>query len=266
VIGLDFPVKPQWIHDVHTLWQPEQPVGDLVQAAITQTMQELGGEKTRRNSLTVILRYFVKTEGGGQSRRTAARDVWVAYSRHYPTSTLAPAYLAYLVAQNEVAQHATRFITQRYAPGDRLVSSELRRHTIAQFGERKVVTNAANAFLRTLLYFGVLEDAGKLGHYRFLRPLPVSHEVFPLIVWAWWQHHLDPQIDLSDFTEDTALAFLQFRPGHLASYWQAYQPALWVLEERIEGRRATLKHADVEGFERALLELVENPEHLSSRG
>jgi hypothetical protein len=266
VIGLDFPVKPQWIHDVHALWQPEQPIGDLVQAAITKTMQELGGEKTRRNSLTVILRYFVKTEGGGQSRRTAAQDVWVAYSRHYPASTLAPAYLAHLIAQNEVAQYATGFITRRYAPGDRLVSSALRRHTIAQFGERKVVINAANAFLRTLLYFGVLEDAGKLGHYRFLGPLAVSREAFPLIVWAWWRHHLDPQIDLDGFMEDASLAFLQFEPEHLASYWRAYQPVLWVLEERIEGRRATLKHADAEGFERALLELVGTLEQPRSRG
>ena len=84
MIGLDFPVKPRWIHDVHQLWQPEQSVSGLVRAALGQTMQELGGEKTRRNSLTIILRYFVATEGGGQSRRTAAQDVWVAYARRSP--------------------------------------------------------------------------------------------------------------------------------------------------------------------------------------
>jgi hypothetical protein len=254
VIGLDFPVKPQWIHDIHALWQPEQSIRDLVQTAVTQTMQELGGEKTRRNSLTVILRYFVKTEGGGQSRRTATQDVWVAYSRRYPVSTLAPAYLAHLIAQNEVAQQATHFITQRYTSGDALTSGELRRHVIAQFGQRKVVTNASNAFLRTLLYFGVLEDGGKLGAYRFRGRLAVSREAFPLIVWAWWQRHLDPQIDLDDFEQASALAFLQ--PEHLESYWLACQSGLWVLEERIEGRRATIKHADAPGFERALLEYV----------
>ncbi len=129
MIGLDFPVKPQWIHDVHALWQPAQPIGELVEAALAHTMQELGGEKTRRNSLTVILRYFVATEGGGQSRRTAERDVWVAYSRAYPASTMAPAYLAHLIAQNEVAQEATRFLVRRHALGDELDSSDVRRHT-----------------------------------------------------------------------------------------------------------------------------------------
>jgi len=252
MIGLDFPIKPEWIHDVHHLWQPRQPISELVQAALTQTMQELGGEKTRRNSLTVILRYFVKTEGGGQSRWTAAQDVWVAYSRRYSTGTLAPAYLAHLIAQNKVAQHATRFITQRYAAGDNLVSSELRRHTIAHFGERKVVINAANAFLRTLLYFNVLGEDSKLGHYSLREPLAVSREVFPLIVWAWWQQHHDPQINLDAFLEDPALAFLQTDGLH--HHWQVYQPVLWVLEERIETRRATLRHTDAAAFEQVLIE------------
>ena len=254
MIGLDFPVKPEWIHDVHALWQPKQPIGDLVQAALAQTMQELGGEKTRRNSLTVILRYFVKTEGGGRSRRTAAGDAWVAYGRKYAASTLAPAYLAHLVAKNEVARDATRFITQRYVAGARLVSSELRRPIIGQFGERKVVTNAASAFLRTLLYFGVLGGAGKLGHYSFLGPLTVPREAFPLIVWTWWQRHLSPQIDLSEFEADPAFALLQSE--HLQSHWRAYQPALWVLEERIEGRRAVLKYAEADEFEQTLMDML----------
>ena len=117
-----------------------------------------------------------------------------------------------------------------------------------------VVINASNAFLRTLLYFGVLEESSKLGMYRFRGPLTVSHEVFPLLVWAWWQRHLSPQIDLEEFGANTVLAFLQ--AGQLVSHWQAYQPQLWGLEERIEGRRATLKYADTAGFEQALLQLV----------
>jgi len=254
VIGFDFPIKPEWIHDVHSLWQPQQPVSDLVQAALTQTMQELGGEKTRRNSLTVILRYFVETKGGSQSRATADHDVWVAYSRHYSARTLAPAYLAHVISQNEVAQQATRFITQRHAPGDKVTSSTLRQHIIGRFGERKVVINASNAFLRTLLYFGVLEDGGKLGAYRFRGRLAVPREVFPLVVWTWWQRQLSPQVGLEEFRADPALAFLDVE--QFASHWQAYQPQLWVLDERIEGRRATLKYADAAGFEQALLQLV----------
>jgi hypothetical protein len=80
MIGLDFPVKPAWIHDVLRLWQPDQPIGVLVGAALAQSMTELGGEKTRRNSLTVIMRYFVPTTGGGQTRRTTSSNVWASYA------------------------------------------------------------------------------------------------------------------------------------------------------------------------------------------
>jgi hypothetical protein len=253
VIGLDFPVKPQWIHDVHNLWQPAQPIGELVQAALSQTMQELGGEKTRRNSLTIILRYFVTTEGGGQSRHTATQDVWVAYGHVYPASTMAPAYLSHLIAQNEVAQEASRFITHRYALGDTLTSTELRRHVVARFGERKVVTNAASAFLRTLQYFGVLAPGERLGEYHFVAQLSVPHEVFPLIVWAWWQRHLSPQIDLDGFEKDSSVAFLQPDDFH----WRAYQPSLWVLEERLDGRRATLKYGETDAFGQALVDALD---------
>jgi hypothetical protein len=254
LIGLDFPVKPEWIHDVHHLWRPEQPVSDLMALALSRTIQEVAGRESRRKSLTVILRYFVATEGGGQSRCTASQDVWVAYSQAYPASTLAPAYLGHLIAQNEVGQEASRFITRRHAPGDPLTSGELRRHVVARFGERKVVTNAVSAFLRTLQYFGVLSPGERLGEYHFATQLLVSREVFPLVVWAWWQAHLSPQIDLDDFAEDPALAFLESEG--FAGHWAVYQPALWVLEERLDVRRVTLKYGEADTFGQALLGLL----------
>jgi hypothetical protein len=257
MIGLDFPVKPQWIHDVHSLWQPAQPIGELVEAALAHTMQELGGEKTRRNSLTVILRYFVATEGGGQSRRTAERDVWVAYSRAYPASTMAPAYLAHLIAQNEVAQEVTRFLVRRHTLGDELDSSEVRRRAASQFGQRKVVTNAASAFLRTLQYFGVLDVGEGRGAYGYVGRLPVSREIFPLVVWAWWQRHLSPQIDLDGFRDDVALAFLETHSFDL--HWRAHQPALWVLEQRPDVRRAALKYPEAGALHNAMTALLPQP-------
>ncbi|MCL4298455.1 MAG: hypothetical protein KJ077_22150 [Anaerolineae bacterium] len=255
MIGLDFPVKPEWIHAVHHLWQPEQSVGHLIRAALDQTMPELGGEKTRRNSLSIILRYFVTTtEGNSQSRRTASHDVWVAYSRTYPVEVMAPAYLAHLIAQNDVAQELSRFLSRRCAPGETFGSGELRQHLSAIFGQRKVVTNAASAFLRILASFGVLAPGSRQAEYQFAKRLPVAKEVFPLIVWTWWQAKPTPQIDLDQFEETPALAFLQTET--FPAYWSTYQPNLWALDERLEGHRATLKHVEPKFFERELLELL----------
>jgi hypothetical protein len=164
---------------------------------------------------------------------------------------MAPAYLAHLIAQNEVAQAACEYITPRYSPGDTLSSTDLRQHVIRRFGERKVVTNASNAFLRSLYYFGALTSGEKLGQYRVADPLPVSRQVFPLIVWAWWQKHLSPQVDLEGFEGDPAMALLE--TDDFATHWRAYQSSLWVLEERLDVRRATLKAVEGEAFRQALL-------------
>jgi hypothetical protein len=261
MIGLDFPVKPAWIHDVLRLWQPDQPIGGLVNAALAQTMSELGGEKTRRNSLTVILRYFVPTVGGGQTRRTTHENVWAAYAATFSPEALAPAFLVRIIAGNDVAREAVHALARRREADTSFNSQELRRRIIAKFGERKVVVNSANAFLRTLVYFGVLEAGDKLGQYRFLAPLPVTQQVFPLLVWAWWEAHPSPQIDLDVFAEKLALSFLE--TADFLVYWRAYQPELWLLGERIEGKRATLRQAESDAFQKILFNVV-NRSHRSN--
>jgi hypothetical protein len=250
MIGLDFPIKPQWIHDVHHLWQPNQPVSELVDHALTSTMQELGGEKTRRNTLSIILRNHVTIEGGGKSRRTAAQDLWVAYSLKYAATTLAPAYLMQLISANQVAQEAVRFINRRYVPGDLIKSEELKRHIIGQYGERKVVTNTVSAFLRTLQHFGVLEP-GKQGEYFVRNRLSLVPEVFPLVFMALWQKEPVPQIDVEAFNQTIADAFIS--TDNIDACWLRYQPGLWVISERQGYRFATVKFPEAVGLTKELL-------------
>jgi hypothetical protein len=254
MIGLDFPVKPAWIHDVLRLWQPDQPISDLVHAALAQTMTELGGEKTRRNSLTVILRYFVPTVGGGQTRRTTQSNLWAAYAAAQAARALAPAYLARIIAGNDVAREAVSAMARRHRAGSSFNSQEVRRQIIAKFGERKVVTNSANAFLRTLLAFGVLESGDRLGDYRVASLLPVAPVIFPLLIWAWWEPQGNPQIDLDAFAADPAFSFVE--TDRFPQYWRTYQGRLWSAEERLDVRRATLRYADRDAFEHAMAELL----------
>jgi hypothetical protein len=254
VIGLDFPVKPEWIHDVLALWQPRQPIGALVDAALASAMPELGGEKTRRNSLSIILRCFVPTEGAARVRHTRAANVWAAYRSVYDVQTLAPAYLAQLIEQSEVAQEAAAFLLRRGAGGASVTSGELRRHFLGRYGERKVVLNSASAFFTTLQAFGAVTPAGKKGSYRLVEPLAVAPEVFPLIVWAWWTAHDAPQIDLERFAGAPWAGFL--RVQEFPALWCRGQPNLWVLDERLEGRRATLRNPNERAFEESLLRLL----------
>lgn len=251
MIGLDFPLKPEWIHDVHQLWQPNEPISGLVTRALASSMPELGGEKTRRNSLSILLRCFVTTEGGGNSRRTISQDLWVSYSRKFAASTLTPAYLVQLIASSDMAGEMVRFINRRYASGDIIDASDIRSYVIAKYGERKVVTNAASAFLRTLQYFSVLEPVKAAGQYRVNPRLPLAPEVFPLAFWALWSLNPVPQIDLDAFNQFLADAFIA--PDNLDTCWKRHQPALWVISERVDARFATIKSANLERMQSALL-------------
>ena len=251
MIGLDFPVKPAWIHDVLRLWRPDQPISDLVHTALAQTMTELGGEKTRRNSLTVILRYFVPTVGGGQTRRTTRSNVWAAYVAQCSEQIMASVYLAQITAHNTVALDVSQFITRRGTIGSIFASTELRRHVITRYGQRKVVTNSASAFLRTLQHFGVLDSGQRTGDYHFVGILSVAQPVFPLLVWVWWQAHGAPQIDLDGFAADPTFGFLD--TTHFFDLWLACQSTFWVLDDRLGQQRATLKSSDPEVFQARLL-------------
>lgn len=251
MIGLDFPLKPQWIHDVHQLWQPDEPISGLVARSLASTMQELGGEKTRRNSLGILLRYFVTTISGGQSRRTVAQDLWVSYSRKFTATDLAPAYLVQLIANNEMAGEMVRFINRRYATDDVIDAGDLRNHVIAKYGQRKVVTNAASAFLRTLQYFTVLESVKATGQYRVKPRLSLAPEIFPLAFWSLWSLNPVPQVDLDTFNQSLEDAFIA--PDNLDACWKRHQPALWVISERVDSRFAGVKFADIEGMKIELL-------------
>ncbi len=251
MIGLDFPVKPEWIHDVHQLWLPNESISGLISRSLASTMQELGGEKTRKNSLSILLRHYVTTEGSGSARHTLDHDIWVTYSQKYAASTLAPAYLVQLIAQNELASETIRFITRRYATGDTFKSEALKHHIIGKYGERKVVTNAVSAFLRTLQYFSVLEPVKSVGEYRVRERLTLDPEIFPLAFYALWSLNPVPQIDFDSFNQSLKESFIS--GDNLDDCWKRHQPALWTISERVDARFATVRYPEIADLRQALL-------------
>ena len=144
-------------------------------------MLELDGRKTRVNTLGVILRYLVRTEGhpNSSNRCTASQDALVSASQIYPVVTVQPAYLTRLLLLNEVAASVTTHVSLRYALGDTLTSGELRSHVVGEFGERKVVLNAVSGYVRTLDAFNVYTETQRRGAYTFSSCLPVTSEIFP---------------------------------------------------------------------------------------
>lgn len=252
MIGLDFPLKPEWIQAVLRLWEPQQPITQLIERSLAEAMPEVSGEKTRRNSLSILLRIFVPTTAN--SRMTDAQNVWAKYAAQLSLQTLAPAFLARIIAESEVAQVLSQYITQRYQPGNVISSSGVRAMTVGKFGERKVVMNAASAFLTTLQAFSVLKPASKRGEYIIQPPMPVSSDIFPLLVWAWWQQNPVPQIEPDAFYVLPPYQWLN--RDVFSQYWRRYQPDLWSISERLDNQIITIKHPDPLDFEKKMIAIL----------
>lgn len=255
MIGFDFPIRPSWVHDVHNLWKPNLPISELVVSALQSTMHELGGEKTRRNTLSNILHYFVRIQGKGKERTTLGRDAFATYSKSLTVSAMEAAYLTRIVCLNDVAWSITEHLAKRYQVGDELSSTDIRKHAAGVFGERKVVLNAASSYLSTLKEFGLLEDVG----YRTFRLQPtrllVDNTIFPLLVLSWSEAFAAPQIDLQEFAESPVFLFVD--TAHFGRQWRLYQGSLWSLESRLGTERITLRYPEVGLFERQIIALLE---------
>lgn len=255
MIGLDFPLKPEWIHSVLRLWKPHQPIAELIENSLDQAMPDLTGEKTRRNSLSILLRMFVPTQpGNSQTRCTTEHNVWAAFSGYYPPETLAPAFIARIIAESQVAQALSQYMTKRYMPGTTITSSDIRKFAAGRFGERKVVVNAASAFLTTLQSFRILERGGTRSEFIRKDNLHLSSDIFPLIFWAWWSQNPEPQIDLEKFEEVPAFQWLDHTSFH--QDWNRFQPSMWIISERFMVRTATLKLTDPNQMEKHIIHTV----------
>lgn len=251
MIGFDKPVRPEWIHAVGLAWRPGQPVSELIQVVDQVAAAEFQGAETRRKVATIILRCFVKTEGGGPDRRTADQDVFAAAARKFSAETLRSVYLAHLINATPILQAITGQMAKRYDLGDEIQSIDFLHRIYEEYGQRGVVTNCVRHFLRTLSWFGCLERLAP-NHYRFDTRLPIAGQTFPLLVYSWLRSGLGShQFTPSEFGEQPASYFLD--SAKVSGHFLEFSGVFWAIEKRMGMDRVTLKYTRIETFEDALL-------------
>jgi len=251
VIGFDKPVRPEWIHAVGLAWRPHQPATDLIGVVDQVTAAQFSGPETRRKVATIILRYFVETVGGGPDRHTADQDLFAAAASKFSADELRSVYLSHLINCTPILQTITAEIRKRYTLGDQIQSSDFLHRVYEQYGQRGVVTNCVRHFLRTLSWFDCFERLAP-NHYRFKARLPVSDQLFPLLVYSWFLngpggYHLVP----SHFPDHIPFYFLD--TTQFSSHLLAFNGVFWVVEKRLDADRVTLKYTSSETFQQALL-------------
>jgi len=255
MIGFDKPVRPEWIHAVGLAWRPDQPVSKLIQVVDHVAAAEFQGLETRRKVATIILRYFVKTTGGGPDRRTADQDVFAAAAHKFSAGTLRSVYLAHLINATPILQAITGQMAKRYDLGDEIQSTDFLHRIYEEYGQRGVVTNCVRHFLRTLSWFGCVERLAP-NQYRFDARLPVAEETFPLLVYSWLRSGLGShQFTLSEFGKQPVFYFLGV--DGMSNYLLKFSGVFWAVEKRMGMDRVTLKYTRIDSFEEMLLSYTE---------
>jgi hypothetical protein len=246
-------ISPFWVHDLLKLWRGNYHLHMLLEQAFDRTAQGVEGAEARRRTLGLIARYFVPVAGNGIKRRTVAPNVWAAYARGHSVQTLAPVYLANLIAHHAPAYLAAELLHTQHTVGDIVTTAGLRHALATQMGS-KVAANTASAFLRTLHYWGVLAVESNPGAYRYAGRIPVTMPAFPLLVWVWRQHIPGGPIDLAHFGAHPLTTFLD--SDSFGAHWAAYSSRLWRLQTEDGRAIAQLRPATMPALVRALLNLL----------
>lgn len=151
-----------------------------------------------------------------------------------PPQALAPAYLARIIAGNDVARMSVHALTRRRTAPAPLDSQEY-----AASGHCAVRRAQGGGQLRQRLPadVGLFRRSGngrQVGTVPIFSPACSDTANLPTARLGLVGGAGQSQIDVDTFTADPALAFVQ--TDDFPSYWHAYSGRLWSLEERLEAQ------------------------------
>jgi len=153
MIGLDRPLKPEWIYRLLNMIEPGTPASDYYQA-FNDIAQELVGKEGKRKVRTIIFRSFIYSMQTSANFIEANPFITWAQTRSLPD--LKPLLLAKILMDYSVTRFITQKISQNVNGDNRFSSSILQKKMVQEYGDRDVVKRSVRSFLRTLHHFGIL--------------------------------------------------------------------------------------------------------------
>ena len=160
-------------------------------------------------------------------------------------------HLAHLINAAPILESIAGQMAKRYQLGDEITSTDFLHRIYEEYGERGVVTNCVRHFLRTLGWFGCLERLAP-NRYRFNTRLSVQEGTFPLLVYSWLHGGAGThQFTQPEFAQQPASYFLDL--DGLDKRFSKFSGRFWAVEKRMGLERVTMKYAQVEAFQAALV-------------
>jgi len=172
LIGLDRPVKPEWIYKTLKMVKPgEKP--SVYNEPFEHITKELVGKEGKRKVRTIIFRSFIFSFQ--EKKSVIENNMFTEWAKHHTLEYLLPLFLAKLLMDYEITRFITKKIELSFDHTNQLSSVILSQKMIQEYGDREVVRHSVNDFLKTLVHFKIF-DKIRSREFRFIKKYSLSDE------------------------------------------------------------------------------------------
>lgn len=221
MIGLDRPLRPEWIYDTLRLIEVGSKPTEFYET-FEEIAKELVGKEGKRKVRTVVFRSFLYSLQKGNA--VVQDNTFLKLTKNKPLNYMEPLFLWKILLDYETA----RFIAQKIAlcvdNTGHLSTPLLSKKLVQQYGDRDVVKKSFRSFRATLVNFKILKHENK-SDYLLLPQKSVSNEQVKDFLKLYAGYFLKSEfVDLQSIPTEF---FQFFKPVNLVSVAQEYNGREW---------------------------------------
>jgi hypothetical protein len=238
LIGIDRPLRPEWIYETLKMLEVgEKP--STYNEPFENIAKELVGKEGKKKVRTVLFRSFIYSLQDGKTKIKG--NDFIDWTKDSTLNHLSPLFLLKILMDYEV----TRFVVQKMMisvdSSNHLSSSLLFKHMVKTFGDRNVVKKSLRAFLATLVHFNVLDKIDQ-NNYLLREKQALSNEQVKKFILIYAKAFICSKvINLNEIEPEF---FYFFKPVDLASVGIEYNGTCWEYIREFERNLLILKDFD----------------------
>lgn len=235
MIGIDRPMRPQWIYKTLKMVKPGQKTSDY-NRKFEKIPSQLVGREGKRKVRTVIFRSFIYSLQ--KEKHIINNNEFIMWTEKETLKSLEPVFLLKILMDYEI----TRFIVRKMAlsidSSHQVSVSLLSKLAIKKFGDRDVVKRSVRSFLTTLVHFKILRQA-ETNNFILNKKKSLSNEDLRKFIILYSKYYICSK--MLNIKEIEPVFFYLFQPADLNAAAKEFNGIDWEYIRELERSILILK-------------------------
>ncbi|MCP4110759.1 MAG: hypothetical protein GY749_35405 [Desulfobacteraceae bacterium] len=236
MIGIDRPLRPEWIYDTLRMIEVGKKPS-IYNDPFEKIAEELLGKEGKRKVRTIIFRSFIYSFQKGKT--AIKRNYFIDWAENDTPDHLKPLFLMKILMDYEIARFVVQKMMISTDSSNRLSVSLLSKHMVKAFGDRDVVKRSLRSFLATLVHFGILRKSDQK-NFILNEKQPLSHEQVKKFILLYSKAFVRSKVINLKEIETEFLYF--FQPVDLIAVAVEFNGSCWEYVREIERDMLILKN------------------------